>query len=142
MILWLRQLQISLHIQKNNANRIEIPTMHWSSSQPNLQFFTPLQTRLELIQVASSQSYSPQKNDKYNYSSVPNSSDGLIFKNTGERRALLQQKYGRQTGETQVFVILSPFCDLVHVHSVVDLFAKQLYNQGWAILSKTIIDNR
>ena len=31
-------------------------------------------------------------------------------------------------GKIQVFVILLSFCDLVHVQSVVDLLAKQLYN--------------
>ena len=31
-------------------------------------------------------------------------------------------------GKIQVFVILLSFCDLVHVQSVIDLFAKQLNN--------------
>ena len=62
-------------------------------------------------------------------SSVPNSSDGLIFvkrrakeglfffKNTGVRRAQRRAK-----------IKFLWFCDLVHIQSVVDLFAKQLYN--------------
>ena len=64
-----------------------------------------------------------------NICSVPNSSGGLIFV---KRRAFFGQKYGRwtgaKTGKTQVLVILSSFCDLVHAESVVDLFAKQLNN--------------
>ena len=35
---------------------------------------------------------------------------------------------GAKTGKTQVLVILSSFCDLVHAESVVDLFVKQLNN--------------
>ena len=66
-------------------------------------------------------------------SSVPNSSDGLIFvkirakdgrffnKNMGVRRA-------QRRAKLKVIVILSSFCDLVHAESVVDLFAKQLNN--------------
>ena len=64
-----------------------------------------------------------------NMPSVPNSSDRLIFV---KRRALFGQKYGRSTGakmgKTQVFVILSSCCDLLHAESVVDLFAKKLNN--------------
>ena len=62
-------------------------------------------------------------------SSVPNSSDGLIFvkirakdgrffnKNMGVRRA-------QRRAKLKVIVILSSFCDLAQVQSVVDLFAK------------------
>ena len=63
--------------------------------------------------------------ERWAISSVPNSSDELIFE---KRRAFLGQKYGHKAGvetdKTQVFVILSSFCDLVQVQSVVDLFAK------------------
>ena len=63
-----------------------------------------------------------KKDTLYTYSvSVPNSSDELIFV---KRLAFLSKNTGATTGETQVFVILSSFCDLVQFHSVVDLFAK------------------
>ena len=56
-------------------------------------------------------------------------------KNMGEIRALFWQKYGRYTGENtgkiQVFVILSSFCDLVHVQSVIDLFDSSITVTRW-----------
>ena len=64
------------------------------------------------------------------YFSAPNSSDRPIFvkiwvkdmrKNTGVIRPKRQAKM-------KICVILTPFGDLVHVQSVVDLFAKQLNN--------------
>ena len=57
--------------------------------------------------------------------SVPNSSDGLIFVKDGH---FFDKNTGAKMGKTQVLVILSSFCDLVHAESVVDLFAKQLNN--------------
>ena len=33
-----------------------------------------------------------------------------------------------KTGKTQVFVILSSFCDLVHIQSVIELFGKPEVN--------------
>ena len=62
---------------------------------------------------------------------MPNSSYGLIFvkilakyghffrKNTGIIRAKIRAEFN-------FFLILSSFCDVVHVQSVIDLFAKQL----------------
>ena len=45
-----------------------------------------------------------------------------------KRRAFVGRALdGRKDGR-KVFVILTSFCDLVHVQSVVDRFAKQLYN--------------
>ena len=64
--------------------------------------------------------------ERWAISSVPNSSDELIFE---KRRAFLGQKYGHKAGvetdKTQVFVILSSFCDLVHAQGEVHLFAKR-----------------
>ena len=61
--------------------------------------------------------------------SVPNSSDELIFvKIRAKDGHFLDKNTGAKTGKTQVLVILSSFCDLVHAESVVDLFAKQLNN--------------
>ena len=49
-------------------------------------------------------------------------------KKTSDRRAFYWQTYGVRRAKQRVFVILSSFCDLMHIQSVVDLFAKQLYN--------------
>ena len=54
-----------------------------------------------------------------------NSSNRLIFIRL---RAKYGYFFGGNTGKIQVFVILPSFCDLVHVQSVKDLFAKQLNN--------------
>ena len=56
---------------------------------------------------------------------MPNSSNRLIFV---KLRAKYGNFFGENTGKIQVFVILPSFCDLVHVQSVKDLFAKQLNN--------------
>ena len=61
--------------------------------------------------------------------SVPNSSYGLIFvKNMGTFWAKIRRYTAENTGKIQVFVILSSFCDLVHIQRVIDLFAKQINN--------------
>ena len=57
----------------------------------------------------------PEKVWSFAKPSVPNSSNGLMFV---KRRAKRRAKF-------KFFVILSSFCDLVHVQSVVDLLAKQ-----------------
>ena len=49
----------------------------------------------------------------------------LIFVKNGH---FFDKNMGAKMGKTQVLVILSSFCDLVHAESVVDLFAKQLNN--------------
>ena len=46
--------------------------------------------------------------------------------NTGKIRVLFWQEYSRYTGKIKL--MLSSFCDLVHVQSVIGLFAKQLNN--------------
>ena len=46
--------------------------------------------------------------------------------NTGKIRVLFWQEYSCYTGKIKL--MLSSFCDLVHVQSVIDLFAKQLNN--------------
>ena len=49
-------------------------------------------------------------------------------KKTGVFWTKIRPLDGCKDGRNEVFVILSSFCDLVHIQSVVDLFAKQLYN--------------
>ena len=57
-----------------------------------------------------------------------------------KRRAFVGRALdGRKDGR-KVFVILTSFCDLVHVQSVVDQFAKQLYNA--LNVSKITIDGQ
>ena len=48
---------------------------------------------------------------------------GSFCKTSGEKWAL----FGKNMGK--VYVILLSFCDLVHVQSVVDLFAEKLSNK-------------
>ena len=73
----------------------------------------------DLIQAKSQMS-------KYIFS-VPNSSDRLIFvKIRAKDGRYFSKNTGEKTGKTQVFVILSSFCDLVHFQSVVHVFTKRL----------------
>jgi len=60
---------------------------------------------------------------------VTNSSYGLIFvKIRAKYGRIFSKNTGENTGKIHVVVILSSFCDLVHVQSVIDLFANQLNN--------------
>ena len=53
--------------------------------------------------------------------SVPNSSYGLIFVKIWAKYGHF---FGKNTGKTHFFVILSSFCDLVHIQKVVNWFVK------------------
>ena len=60
---------------------------------------------------------------------MPNSLYRLTFVKLRAKKGLFFGKTtGENTGKIHVVVILSSFCDLVHVQSVIDPFAKQLNN--------------